>query len=168
MKRTVSLRPRTHFEAAGSVVKSAIAEGAGAAVGAGVGPGSGSGFGSGVAVAIGVPMAMAVAFSAVLRRTFYPLAVALEMVPKIAFAPLFVTWFGFGIAPKVIIVFLVCFFPILLNGILAFSSLPAELGRLALSTGAGRPLKSVTKDMRWSVGASVTAEQRRDHEVYDL
>ena len=37
-----------------------------------------------------------------------------------------------------------------------------------LSTGAGRPLKSVTKDMRWSVGASVTAEQRRDHEVYDL
>ena len=48
------------------------------------------------------------------------------MVPKIAFAPLFVTWFGFGYLPKVIIVFLVCFFPILLNGILAFSSLPTR------------------------------------------
>ena len=58
------------------------------------------------------------------------------MVPKIAFAPLFVTWFGFGYLPKLIIVFLVCFFPILLNGILAFSSLPVELGRLCLSTGA--------------------------------
>ena len=59
------------------------------------------------------------------------------MVPKIAFAPLFVTWFGFGTTPKVIVVFLVCFFPILLNGILAFTSLPTELGRFALSTGAG-------------------------------
>ena len=63
-------------------------------------------------------------------RPSIPLAVTLEMVPKIAFAPLFVTWFGFGYAPKVIIVFLVCFFPILLNGILAFTSLPTELGRL--------------------------------------
>ena len=85
-----------------------------------------------IAVALGVPMALAVAFSRVLRQTLYPAAVTLEMVPKIAFAPLFVTWFGFGYLPKLIIVFLVCFFPILLNGILAFSSLPAELGRLCL------------------------------------
>jgi len=90
-----------------------------------------------VAVGIGVPLALVVAFSGLLRRTLYPLAVTLEMVPKIAFAPLFVTWFGFGTTPKVIVVFLVCFFPILLNGILAFTSLPTELGRLALSTGAG-------------------------------
>jgi NitT/TauT family transport system permease protein len=89
-----------------------------------------------LAVAFGVPLALAVAFSRVLRQTFYPAAVTLEMVPKIAFAPLFVTWFGFGYLPKLIIVFLVCFFPILLNGILAFSSLPVELGRLCLSTGA--------------------------------
>lgn len=89
-----------------------------------------------IAVAIGVPLALAVAFSRVLRQTLYPAAVTLEMVPKIAFAPLFVTWFGFGYLPKLIIVFLVCFFPILLNGILAFSSLPVELGRLCLSTGA--------------------------------
>lgn len=89
-----------------------------------------------IAVVIGVPLALAVAFSRVLRQTLYPAAVTLEMVPKIAFAPLFVTWFGFGYLPKLIIVFLVCFFPILLNGILAFSSLPVELGRLCLSTGA--------------------------------
>ncbi|MFO1039574.1 MAG: ABC transporter permease [Geminicoccaceae bacterium] len=89
-----------------------------------------------LAVAVGIPLALCVAFSSVLRQTLYPAAVTLEMVPKIAFAPLFVTWFGFGYLPKLIIVFLVCFFPILLNGILAFSSLPVELGRLCLSTGA--------------------------------
>ena len=73
-----------------------------------------------IAVALGVPLAMLTGFSRILRQTFYPFAVALEMVPKIAFAPLFVVWFGFGFMPKMIIVFLVCFFPILLNGILGF------------------------------------------------
>lgn len=89
-----------------------------------------------LAVVLGVPLALAVAFSPLLRQTLYPAAVTLEMVPKIAFAPLFVTWFGFGYLPKLIIVFLVCFFPILLNGILAFGSLPVELRRLCASTGA--------------------------------
>ncbi len=51
------------------------------------------------------------------------------MTPKIAFAPLFISWLGFGLLPKVIIVFLVCFFPIVLNAILAFSSLSEELTR---------------------------------------
>jgi len=89
-----------------------------------------------LAVLFGVPMALAIAFSPVLRQTLFPAAVTLEMIPKITFAPLFVTWFGFGYLPKLIIVFLVCFFPILLNGILAFSSLPTELDRLCRSTGA--------------------------------
>jgi NitT/TauT family transport system permease protein len=90
-----------------------------------------------IAVGIGVPLAVLVAFSKFLERTLYPSAVTLEMVPKIAFAPLFVTWFGFGFIPKMIIVFMVCFFPILLNGILAFRSLPSELIYFSRSTGAG-------------------------------
>ena len=90
-----------------------------------------------VAVGIGVPLSVVVAYSSVLRKTFYPLAVTLEMVPKIAFAPMFVTWMGFGYAPKVIIVFMVCFFPVLLNGILAFTSLSEDLDRFCRSTGAG-------------------------------
>jgi NitT/TauT family transport system permease protein len=84
-----------------------------------------------------VPLAVLVAFSKFLERTLYPSAVTLEMVPKIAFAPLFVTWFGFGFAPKMLIVFMVCFFPILLNGILAFRSLSHELIYFSRSTGAG-------------------------------
>src|SRR5499427_9406486 len=97
-----------------------------------------------VAILLGVPLSMFVAFSPFLRRTFYPLAVTLEMVPKIVFAPIFVTWFGFGFMPKILIVFLVCFFPILLNGILAFTSLSLELTRFCLSTGAG-PLRTFFK-----------------------
>lgn len=89
-----------------------------------------------IAVVLGVPLAMMVGFSKILRQTFYPAAVALEMVPKIAFAPLFVVWFGFGFVPKMIIVFLVCFFPILLNGILGFTSLSPEMGHFSRSTGA--------------------------------
>lgn len=97
-----------------------------------------------LAIAIGVPLSLLVAFSPLLRRTFYPLAVTLEMVPKIVFAPVFITWFGFGILPKFLIVYLVCFFPILLNGILGFTSLGTELERLGRSTGAG-PIRSFLK-----------------------
>ena len=50
----------------------------------------------------------------------------------------FISWFGFGLMPKVIIVVLVCFFPIVLNAILAFNSLSNELTLFYQSTGAGK------------------------------
>ncbi len=90
-----------------------------------------------IAICAAVPLGLAIAFSSVLRRTIYPFFVSVEMVPKIAFAPLFISWLGFGLLPKIIIVFLVCFFPIVLNAILAFGSLPEELTRFCRSTGAG-------------------------------
>jgi NitT/TauT family transport system permease protein len=96
------------------------------------------------AVVIAVPLGLAIAFSSILRRTIYPFFVSIEMTPKIAFAPLFISWLGFGLLPKVIIVFLVCFFPIVLNAILAFGSLPEELERFVRATGAG-PMRSFMK-----------------------
>jgi NitT/TauT family transport system permease protein len=96
------------------------------------------------AVIVAVPLGLAIAFSSILRRTIYPFFVSIEMTPKIAFAPLFISWLGFGLLPKVIIVFLVCFFPIVLNAILAFGSLPEELERFVRATGAG-PLRSFMK-----------------------
>ena len=90
-----------------------------------------------ISVVMGVPLGLAIAFSSILRRTLYPLCVSIEMVPKIAFAPLFVSWLGFGLLPKVIIVILVCFFPIVLNAILAFGSLNEEMSRFCRMTGAG-------------------------------
>ena len=97
-----------------------------------------------VAVVLAVPLGLAIAFSSILRRTIYPFFVSLEMTPKIAFAPLFISWLGFGLLPKVIIVFLVCFFPIVLNAILAFGSLERELERFCRSTGAG-PVRAFLK-----------------------
>lgn len=89
-----------------------------------------------VAIVLALPIGLGIAFSSILRRTIYPFLVCIEMVPKIAFAPLFISWLGFGFLPKVIIVFLVCFFPIVLNAILAFNSLSEELTRFSRSTGA--------------------------------
>lgn len=91
-----------------------------------------------IAIVVAVPLGLAIAFSSILRRTIYPFFVSIEMVPKIAFAPLFISWFGFGLLPKVIIVFLVCFFPIVLNAILAFGSLNEELTRFCRASGATR------------------------------
>ncbi len=91
-----------------------------------------------ISIAIAVPLSMLIAFNVVLRKTLYPMAVAIQLLPKIALAPLFITWFGFGYLPKIIIVFLLCFFPILLNGILGFLSISKELEWFAYSTGAGK------------------------------
>ncbi|PVB60417.1 ABC transporter permease [Labrenzia sp. 011] len=90
-----------------------------------------------IAIVFALPLGLAIAFSSVLKRTLYPFLVCIEMVPKIAFAPLFISWLGFGLLPKVIIVFLVCFFPIVLNAILAFNSLSEELTLFSRSTGGG-------------------------------
>ena len=90
-----------------------------------------------VAIVVALPLGLAIAFSAALRRTVYPTLVSLEMVPKIAFAPIFISWLGFGLLPKVIIVFLVCFFPIVLNAVAGFLSLSEELTRFTRARGAG-------------------------------
>ncbi|MGD8649842.1 MAG: ABC transporter permease [Desulfobacterales bacterium] len=91
-----------------------------------------------IAIVLGIPLSIFVAFSETLQRTFYAAAVTLGMVPTIAFAPLFVVWFGFSFASKMLVVFWVCFFPILINGIFGFLSLSDELRQFSLSTGADR------------------------------
>src|SRR6516164_7651528 len=88
------------------------------------------------AIALGVPVGLFIVFCGIARRTLYPLLVSLEMVPKIAFAPLFIAWLGFGLMPKIIVVFLVCFFPVVLNAIAGFASLSEELTRFCIASGA--------------------------------
>lgn len=69
-----------------------------------------TGFAGGIL--IGFALAIAIVYSSVLERTLYPLIVASQAVPKIAIAPLFVLWFGFGIWPKIVVTILLTFFPI--------------------------------------------------------
>ena len=68
----------------------------------------------------------------------YPLLVASQTIPKVAIAPLMVVWFGFGLVPKVLIAFLICFFPIVVDSLIGFRSVPKEVMWLARSTGASK------------------------------
>ena len=58
------------------------------------------------AVGVSIPLALLVSYSKTIEDTVYPIIVFLQIVPKIAVAPLFIIWFGFGFTPKVLIVFL--------------------------------------------------------------
>ena len=91
-----------------------------------------------LAVVLGVLIALAIAFRPQVQAVAYPLLVFLQIVPKIAVAPLFIIWFGFGITPKVLLVFLLSFFPIVVAAITAFRSIEPEIIELVRSTGAGR------------------------------
>jgi NitT/TauT family transport system permease protein len=90
------------------------------------------------AVVVGVALALLVAFSRGMEKTVYPLLVFFQIVPKIAIAPLFIIWFGFGLVPKVLLVFLLSFFPVVVSAITAFRSVDPDILDLARSTGAGR------------------------------
>jgi NitT/TauT family transport system permease protein len=90
------------------------------------------------AVVLGVLIALAIAFSQAVRTFAYPLLVFLQIVPKIAVAPLFIIWFGFGLMPKILLVFLLSFFPVVVAATTAFASIEPEIMELARSTGAGR------------------------------
>ncbi|MBL8702623.1 MAG: ABC transporter permease [Alphaproteobacteria bacterium] len=87
-------------------------------------------------VVIGVALALLVAFSRKLEDLIYPVLVFLQIIPKIAIAPLFLIWIGYGMTSKVLIVFLLSFFPVLVSSISAFKSVDPEIMDLARSTGA--------------------------------
>ncbi|MBI4276945.1 MAG: ABC transporter permease [Armatimonadetes bacterium] len=68
-----------------------------------------------VAAAVGIALAFAIFHSPTLEKTLYPLIVASQTVPVFAIAPLLIVWFGYGLAPKVIMTALIVFFPIVVN-----------------------------------------------------
>jgi len=92
------------------------------------------------AILVSIPLALCLALSRTLERMVFPVVVFFQIIPKVAIAPLFVIWFGFGLLPKILIVFLLAFFPMLANGISGFKSVPADIMEFARSTGAGRLL----------------------------
>ncbi len=70
------------------------------------------------------------------EESVYPLVVFLQIIPKIAIAPLFIIWFGFGLFPKLLIVFLLCFFPIVVASVAGFKAVDPDVMDFARSTGA--------------------------------
>ncbi len=90
-----------------------------------------------LAVAVSVPLALAIAYSRFMENAVYPVIVFLQIIPKIAIAPLFIIWFGFGFLPKLLLVFLLSFFPIVVSSIAGFKSTDPDVMDFARTTGAG-------------------------------
>jgi len=72
------------------------------------------------------------------KRTVYPLLIISQTIPIIIVAPLFIIWFGYGYTPKLVIVILVCFFPITISLLQSLSSVDRELIDLLRSMGSTR------------------------------
>lgn len=100
--------------------------------------------GYGLAIGVGVPLAIAIAYSKIFERTIYPILLAVNAIPKIALAPILIIWMGLGQGPKVVMVFLVCFFPIVLSTATGLASTPPELKELIRSLSAS-PLQEFVK-----------------------
>src|SRR3569832_1126276 len=86
----------------------------------------------------GIPVAMLIAGSKTVESYVYPLLVFSQSVPKIAIAPLFVVWFGFGIIPKVISAFLLGFFPVVVSAVQGLKSVDPDMGDLARAMQGSR------------------------------
>jgi len=89
-----------------------------------------------LAVVVSIPLAMWIAWSRFMEQSVYPVIVFLQIIPKIAVAPLFIIWFGFGFTPKLLVVFLLCFFPIVVASIAGFKSADRDVMDFARTTGA--------------------------------
>lgn len=87
---------------------------------------------------VGVPVAMLIASSKLAEDYVYPLLVFSQSIPKVAVAPLFVVWFGFGLVPKVVSAFLLAFFPVVVSAVQGFKSVEPDMLDLARSMEASR------------------------------
>ena len=94
--------------------------------------------GYGLGASFAFIMAIGVVQSRLIEKTIFPYVVALQAVPKVALAPLFVIWFGFGMQSKIVVAALVSFFPILVNTIDGLRSANPDLLELLRSLGASK------------------------------
>jgi putative hydroxymethylpyrimidine transport system permease protein len=91
-----------------------------------------------LAVALALALAAALHFSTVLRRTLLPLLVVSQTVPTVVLAPILAILLGYGIAPKLVVVAVVCFFPIVVNAVDGLRSTDVELVRMMRTLDASR------------------------------
>lgn len=90
------------------------------------------------AAAAGLALAVSLHLSRTLRRAVYPLLVASQAVPVVLIAPLLVLWLGFGFAPKLVVIAIVCFFPIVVVTLDALGAVDPDLIKLTRTLDASR------------------------------
>jgi len=86
-----------------------------------------------LSIAVGVPLAVLIVYSPALRSALYPLIVLAQSVPKIAVAPVLLLVVGYGEIPKMIVAFLVAFFPVVVDTATGLAATPPELLDLSRS-----------------------------------
>lgn len=90
-----------------------------------------------LSIAVALPLAIAIVAWPFFEKCIYPLLVTSQVVPKVALAPLFLIWLGYGTEPKVLIVALLAFFPIVIDAVIGLRSIEFEKLYLARSMGTG-------------------------------
>jgi ABC-type nitrate/sulfonate/bicarbonate transport system permease component len=95
-------------------------------------------FGILAAVAVGVGFAVLMHRWQVMRDAAYPLIIASQTIPILVIAPILTVWFGYGIAPKVVIIALVCFFPLTINALDGLRAVEPEAVKMMRSLNASR------------------------------
>jgi len=91
-----------------------------------------------VGAGAGVLLAVAIASVGLLQRVLYPLLVASQTIPMVVLAPLLVLWFGYGLTPKVVVVALIVFFPVVVSTVGGLAGADRELVDLVRSMGGSR------------------------------
>jgi NitT/TauT family transport system permease protein len=91
-----------------------------------------------LAVAIALPLAIAITSSQRFNEFVMPTMLFFQIVPKVAIAPLFLVWFGVGATPKILVAFLISFFPIVIDAAVGLRSMSGEMVDLARSMGSTR------------------------------
>jgi NitT/TauT family transport system permease protein len=94
--------------------------------------------GFGLAIAAGLLISVAISTSTILHKAIMPLLVALNSVPKVALAPLFLVWMGFGQLPRTMMTLAISFFPIVVAATSGLTSMPSDFNELARSLSANR------------------------------
>jgi NitT/TauT family transport system permease protein len=89
-----------------------------------------------IAVAAGLAIAVLLAASQTVDRMAMPVLAAVNAIPKVALAPLLLVWLGFGDAPKIVMVVLISFFPVIVSTMAGLSSAPSDLRLMARSLSA--------------------------------
>src|SRR5260370_3754883 len=75
-----------------------------------------------LSVLVAVPLAIAVVYSGIFERVAFPFMVSLQTIPKVALAPILVMWLRYCIMPKIMVAFLISFFPIVINSVIGMRS----------------------------------------------
>ena len=85
---------------------------------------------------VGLALAVAITYSRWLERLLYPVMVGSQAVPKVAIAPILLVWLGFGMTPKILVAFLIGFFPVVVTAVTGLNSVRPDMLKLVASMGA--------------------------------